>query len=168
MKFPNGRDGSWERTAPLNHGSYIRFGCIEFIFSIVNYPPPNEERIYTVPKPLPTPVRVIEPEPRPVEPPAPQKIFIPPKKDDLSLKLISILNVLSSKPSKSPISSSASSSDTSPASSTFSSRSSSPAMQNGDGNDRFEIHYPDEPESKKCRKESRRKESKNGKIEITG
>lgn len=150
MKFPNGRDSSWEKTAPLNHGSYIRFGCIEFIFSIVDYPAPSEERLNGVSKAYAA-VSIEQTKLRAEEP---EKTFIPPQKDDLSLKLISILNVLSSKTSSKSSSPSSSPSNASSISSPFSSRSSSPIM-----NDRIESRNHNFNSND---------HSEDGKIEITG
>lgn len=45
-KLPVGHESSWEMSAPLHHGSHIKFGCIEFVFCIVNHPAPFEERSY--------------------------------------------------------------------------------------------------------------------------
>ena len=47
MILPVGRDSSWEASVPLHHGSHIRFGCVEFVFCIVDYPAAFEERSYT-------------------------------------------------------------------------------------------------------------------------
>ncbi|XP_065207865.1 uncharacterized protein LOC135836767 isoform X2 [Planococcus citri] len=135
-KFPNGRDSSWERTATLNHGSHIQFGCIGFIFSIVNYPEPKENRPYTArpPKPKPPPPSVRLPEPE-----KPLQITHEPEnksKDDLKGKLMSILNLLSSEPAQKTSNRVASRQSSGPSS--LSSRSASPILQNGHTGDQTE------------------------------
>jgi hypothetical protein len=32
-----GSGAGWEGTALLNHGSYIKFGCLQFVFSITDF-----------------------------------------------------------------------------------------------------------------------------------
>lgn len=108
LKLPIGYDSSWERAAQLHHGSYIRFGCVEFVFSIVNYPVAYENRVYgsssntqgMVPK---TEKNIIRPsasvQQKEVESLQRKPSRLDSSKDDLSTRLISILNVLSSKTS---------------------------------------------------------------------
>lgn len=86
IKFPVGRDDSWEISAQLHHGSYIRFGCIEFIFAVVNYPCPPEDRIYHNLKSMEV-----------NKTSAFTTDLCVNNQDDLSFKLRSLLNVLSSK-----------------------------------------------------------------------
>lgn len=45
-EFPIGQDSSWETSAPLHHGSHIRFGCIEFVFCIVSHSTDRSEYVY--------------------------------------------------------------------------------------------------------------------------
>lgn len=159
IKFPNGRDGSWEKTASLFHGSYIRFGCIEFVFSIINYPSHIENRIYNENKKSQIPFPNSENEEKTSSTVTPEKkgeeLPLLTKssettKDDLSMKLISILNVLS----KSSNSSSSRSPSVSNASSTRTSRSSSPTCsldneEENDCNSRYEINH-ENSEVNKC------------------
>ncbi len=131
VKFPNGHDESWERAAPLYHGSYIRFGCIEFVFSIIGYPAPLEDRPYG-PKREP----IIKHHKSVSEPKRTEEYR------DLSVRLKSILNVLSSKPD--PIPYQSSNSDRSSRSSPSSSGSLSPDIKIEDVSEpRFEIVYDD-------------------------
>lgn len=134
LKLPVGYDSSWEKPAPLHHGSYIRFGCVEFVFSIVNYPVAYENRLYgrssIAPALSAEPEISVRPPPSasapkaepPKKPPVASKL-----KDDLSTRLISILNVLSSKPSPVEASSKSPSSSEDDESSESSSMSSGPS-----------------------------------------
>lgn len=40
-----GSGAGWEGTALLNHGSFIKFGCIQFTFSVLNYVAPPQKDI---------------------------------------------------------------------------------------------------------------------------
>lgn len=129
--LPDGMDSSWETAAALHHGSHVRFGCVEFVFSIINYTTDLKIRSYQQLRKSPS--RARQPKEKAGRPPEVVPEVVPPPKkakkaddEDLSSKLRSLLNVLSSAKSSPSRSSSSSAANLSPRSSPELSRSPSP------------------------------------------